>query len=68
MTLWAVLSGNGTLYPAFAVPSADNSQLVISALTDKGLRYAGYGVAVNHDAEQPHITCAGTYGVSSENP
>ncbi|HDX4958253.1 TPA: conjugal transfer protein, partial [Escherichia coli] len=47
----------GTLYPAFAVPSADNSQLVISALTDKGLRYAGYGVAVNHDADS-HISPA----------
>ncbi len=35
--------------------SADNRHLVISALTDKGLRYAGYGVAVNHDAEL-HIT------------
>ncbi|EKM4538890.1 conjugal transfer protein, partial [Escherichia coli] len=42
---------NGTLYPAFAVPSADNRHLVISALTDKGLRYAGYGVAVNYDAD-----------------
>ena len=49
-SLGGVVRLNGTLYPAFAVPSADNSQLVISALTDKGLRYAGYGVAVNHDA------------------
>ncbi len=48
---------NGTLYPAFAVPSADNRHLVISALTDKGLRYAGYGVAVNHDADS-HISPA----------
>nr|WP_284143148.1 hypothetical protein [Escherichia coli] len=45
------------LYPAFAVPSADNRHLVISALTDKGLRYAGYGVAVNHDADS-HISPA----------
>ncbi len=44
---------NGTLYPAFAVPTADNSQLVINALTDKGLRFAGYGEAVNHDADSP---------------
>ncbi len=29
----------------------------ISALTDKGLRYAGYGVAVNHDADS-HISPA----------
>ncbi|MFV2379363.1 conjugal transfer protein, partial [Escherichia coli] len=43
--------------PAFAVPSAENSQLVISAMTDKGLRYAVYGVAVNHDADS-HISPA----------
>ncbi len=41
MTLGGVIRLNGTLYPAFAVPSADNRHLVISALTDKGLRYAG---------------------------
>ena len=56
-SLGGVIRLNGTLYPAFAVPSADNSQLVISALTDKGLRYAGYGVAVNHDADS-HISPA----------
>ncbi len=53
--LGGVIRLNGTLYPAFAVPSADNRHLVISALTDKGLRYAGYGVAVNHDADS-HIS------------
>nr|MDN1036937.1 conjugal transfer protein [Escherichia coli] len=26
---------------------------VINALTDKGLRFAGYGEAVNHDADSP---------------
>ena len=56
-SLGGVVRLNGTLYPAFAVPSADNSQLVISALTDNGLRYAGYGVAVNHDADS-HISPA----------
>ena len=56
-SMGGVVRLNGTLYPAFAVPSADNSQLVISALTDKGLRYAGYGVAVNHDADS-HISPA----------
>ncbi|EFF9567742.1 MobA/MobL family protein [Salmonella enterica] len=50
-SLGGVVRLNGTLYPAFAVPSADNRHLVISALTDKGLRYAGYGVAVNYDAD-----------------
>ncbi len=55
--LWRCCPLNGTLYPAFAAPSADNSQLVISALTDKGIRYAGYGVAVNHDADS-HISPA----------
>ncbi|HCQ3036894.1 TPA: mobilization protein, partial [Escherichia coli] len=48
--LQGVVRLNGTLYPALATPSADNSQLVINALTDKGLRFAGYGEAVNHDA------------------
>ncbi|HAH0829855.1 TPA: conjugal transfer protein, partial [Escherichia coli] len=38
-------------------PTADNSQLVINALTDKGLRFAGYGEAVNHDANS-HISPA----------
>ena len=56
-SLGGVIRLNGTLYPAFAVPSADNRHLVISALTDKGLRYAGYGVAVNHDADS-HISTA----------
>ncbi|HFW4712700.1 TPA: LPD7 domain-containing protein [Salmonella enterica subsp. enterica serovar Chailey] len=49
--LQGVVRLNGTLYPALATPSADNSQLVINALTDKGLRFAGYGEAVNHDAD-----------------
>ncbi|MCV5359440.1 hypothetical protein OFM87_27130, partial [Escherichia coli] len=51
--LQGVVRLNGTLYPALATPSADNSQLVINALTDKGLRFAGYGEAVNHDADSP---------------
>ncbi|EDT2962868.1 DNA primase [Salmonella enterica subsp. enterica] len=38
---------NGTLYPVLATPTADNQQLVINALTDNGLRFAGYGQAVN---------------------
>ncbi|MGC5188940.1 MobQ family relaxase, partial [Escherichia coli] len=50
-SLGGVVRLNGTLYPAFAVPSADNRHLVISALTDKGLLYAGHGAAVNHDAD-----------------
>ncbi|MBR7364648.1 hypothetical protein G3W22_30115, partial [Klebsiella pneumoniae] len=37
--LQGVVRLNGTLYPALATPSADNSQLVINALTDKGLRF-----------------------------
>ncbi|WP_218451706.1 LPD7 domain-containing protein [Salmonella enterica] len=49
--LQGVVRLNGTLYPALATPSADNNQLVINALTDKGLRFAGYGEAVNHDAD-----------------
>ncbi|EED0666073.1 MobA/MobL family protein [Escherichia coli] len=52
-SMGGVVRLNGTLYPAFAVPTADNSQLVINALTDKGLRFAGYGEAVNHDADSP---------------
>ncbi|EIP3952687.1 DNA primase [Salmonella enterica] len=38
---------NGTLYPVLATPTADNQQLVINALTENGLRFAGYGQAVN---------------------
>lgn len=38
--LQGVVRLNGTLYPALATPSADNNQLVINALTDKGLRFA----------------------------
>lgn len=47
--LQGVVRLNGTLYPALATPSADNRQLVINALTDNGLQFAGYGEAVNHD-------------------
>ncbi len=65
-SLGGVIRLNGTLYPAFAVPSADNRHLVISALTDKGLRYAGYGCKSR--CRQPHITCTRTDAVSSENP
>ncbi|MEE7152209.1 DUF5710 domain-containing protein [Escherichia coli O2:H6] len=47
--LQGVVRLNGTLYPALATPSANNRQLVINALTDNGLQFAGYGEAVNHD-------------------
>ncbi|MEW3517165.1 DUF5710 domain-containing protein [Escherichia coli] len=47
--LQGVVRLNGTLYPALATPTADNRQLVINALTDNGLQFAGYGEAVNHD-------------------
>lgn len=47
--LQGVVRLNGTLYPALATPSADNRQLVINAMTDNGLQFAGYGEAVNHD-------------------
>ncbi|ECI3780640.1 MobA/MobL family protein [Salmonella enterica subsp. diarizonae] len=56
-TLGGVVLLNASLYPAFAVPTADNGHLIINALTDKGLRYAGYGVAVNHYADS-HIPSA----------
>ncbi|EBK5906640.1 DNA primase [Salmonella enterica] len=49
--LQGVVRLNGTLYPALATPSADNSQLVINALTAGGLRFAGYGQAVNRDMD-----------------
>ncbi|HGB0710400.1 TPA: LPD7 domain-containing protein [Salmonella enterica subsp. enterica serovar Typhimurium] len=49
--LQGVVRLNGTLYPALATPSADNSQLVINAMTTHGLRFAGYGRAVNRDAD-----------------
>lgn len=49
--LQGVVRLNGTLYPALATPSSDNSQLVINAMTAHGLRFAGYGRAVNRDAD-----------------
>lgn len=49
--LQGVVRLNGTLYPALATSSADNSQLVINAMTAHGLRFAGYGRAVNRDAD-----------------
>ncbi|HFV7221303.1 TPA: LPD7 domain-containing protein [Escherichia coli] len=44
---------NGTLYPALATPTADSRQLVINAMTDRGLQFAGYGEAINRDADSP---------------
>ncbi|ENG6883783.1 DNA primase, partial [Escherichia coli] len=44
---------NGTLYPALATPTADSRQLVINAMTDRGLQFAGYGEAINRDADGP---------------
>ncbi|HGC4924906.1 TPA: hypothetical protein ACIYO6_005670, partial [Escherichia coli] len=46
--LQGVVRLNGTLYPALATPTTNNRQLVINALTDNGLQFAGYGEAVNH--------------------
>ncbi len=42
---------DGTLYPALATPTTDNSQLVINAITDDGPRFAGYGQAVNFEPD-----------------
>ena len=47
--LQGVVRLNGTLYPALATPSADNRQLVINALTDNGLQFAGYGEALGFE-------------------
>ncbi|EKG5179127.1 DNA primase, partial [Escherichia coli] len=44
---------DGTLYPALATPTADSRQLVINAMTDRGLQFAGYGEAINRDADGP---------------
>ncbi|EIX4629410.1 DNA primase [Escherichia coli] len=44
---------NGTLYPALATPTADSRQLVINAMTDRGLQFAGYGEDINRDADGP---------------
>ncbi|HAV1871922.1 TPA: DNA primase [Enterobacter hormaechei subsp. steigerwaltii] len=49
--LQGVVRLNGTLYPALATPTADNSQLVINAITDQGPRFAGYGQAVNFEPD-----------------
>lgn len=42
---------DGTLYPALATPTTDNSQLVINAITDDGPRFVGYGQAVNFEPD-----------------
>lgn len=49
--LQGVVRLNDTLYPALATPTADNSQLVINAITDTGPRFAGYGQAVNFEPD-----------------
>ncbi|WP_244193697.1 LPD7 domain-containing protein [Pantoea cypripedii] len=49
--LQGVVRLNGALYPALATPTADNTQLVINAVTDQGLRFAGYGQAVNFEPD-----------------
>ncbi|WP_419721256.1 DUF5710 domain-containing protein [Pectobacterium atrosepticum] len=49
--LQGVVRLNDTLYPALATPTADNQQLVISAITDTGPRFAGYGQAVNFEPD-----------------
>ncbi|HDG1683194.1 TPA: DNA primase [Kluyvera ascorbata] len=49
--LQGVVRLNNTLYPALATPTADNQQLVINAVTDSGLRYAGYGQAINFEPD-----------------
>lgn len=49
--LQGVVRLNDTLYPAIATPTADNQQLVVSAITDTGPRYAGYGQAVNFEPD-----------------
>lgn len=51
--LQGVVRLNGTLYPALATPTLDGSQLVINAVTDQGLRFAGYGEAVNRHRDNP---------------
>ncbi|HHG2452844.1 TPA: hypothetical protein ACPVER_004452 [Escherichia coli] len=50
-----VFAVHNNIEAPLATPSADNSQLVINALTDKGLRFAGYGEAVNHDADSTNL-------------
>ena len=49
--LQGVVRLNNTLYPALATPTANNQQLVINAVTDRGLRYAGYGQAINFEPD-----------------
>ncbi|MEQ9971326.1 LPD7 domain-containing protein, partial [Pectobacterium carotovorum] len=49
--LQGVVRLNDMLYPALATPTADNQQLVISAITDTGPRFAGYGQAVNFEPD-----------------
>ncbi|QXD00987.1 LPD7 domain-containing protein [Klebsiella sp. PL-2018] len=52
--LQGVVRLNGTLYPALATPTVDGSQLVINAVTETGLRFAGYGEAINRHRDNPN--------------
>lgn len=49
--LQGIVRLDGTLYPALATPTTDNSQLVINAITDDGPHFVGYGQAVNFEPD-----------------
>lgn len=42
------------LRPVLALPSPDYSHLIVSTITENGVCLAGYGEAINHDADTPY--------------
>lgn len=42
------------LRPVFALPSPDYSHLMVSIITENGIHLAGYGEAINRDADTPY--------------
>ncbi|EPN0084405.1 MobQ family relaxase, partial [Shigella flexneri] len=42
------------LRPVLALPSPDYSHLMVSIITENGIHLAGYGEAINRDADTPY--------------
>ncbi|MCZ5504042.1 hypothetical protein O5551_01355 [Escherichia coli] len=42
------------LRPVLALPSPDYSHLIVSTITENRVCLAGYGEAINHDADTPY--------------
>ncbi|MCW3186387.1 conjugal transfer protein, partial [Escherichia coli] len=53
MLVGFVRQENG-LRPVLALPSPDYSHLMVSTITENGIHLAGYGEAINRDADTPY--------------